>query len=99
MQSPATIAAVPGAPGSGEQVRGIVGAAGYVPRDRLRRFEVAEFSGSGGGRGTRAVAADDEDTTTMGVEAAALALPGAPAVALSALVMVSFVSIVGVELG
>jgi len=33
--------------------------------------------GSGGGKGTRAVASHDEDTTTMGAEAARLALRGA----------------------
>jgi hydroxymethylglutaryl-CoA synthase len=75
---------VPGAPGSGEQVRGIVTAGGYVPRARLSRSEVAEFLGSGGGKGARAVASHDEDTTTMGVEAARLALRGAPAVAVGA---------------
>jgi hydroxymethylglutaryl-CoA synthase len=34
--------------------------------------------GSGGGKGTRAVASHDEDTTTLGVEAARLALRSAP---------------------
>src|SRR5580692_8242413 len=34
--------------------------------------------GSGGGKGTRAVASHDEDTTTLGVEAARLALRAAP---------------------
>ena len=54
--------------------RGIVSAAGYVPHHRLRRSAVAELFGSGGGKGTRSVAGHDEDTTTMGVEAARLAL-------------------------
>jgi len=55
-------------------VRGIVSAAGYVPHRRLQRSEVAAFFGAGGGRGTRSVSSYDEDTTTMGVEAARLAL-------------------------
>jgi 3-hydroxy-3-methylglutaryl CoA synthase len=55
-------------------VRGILGAAGYVPYRRLQRSEIAAFFGTGGGRGTRAVASYDEDTTTMGVEAARAAL-------------------------
>ncbi len=54
--------------------RGIVAAAGYVPYRRLQRAEIAAFFGSGGGRGTRSVASYDEDTTTMGVEAARLVL-------------------------
>src|SRR5205814_9936956 len=36
------------------------------------------FVGTGGGRGTRSVASYDEDTTTMGVEAARIALRSAP---------------------
>ncbi|MBV8161162.1 MAG: OB-fold domain-containing protein [Acidimicrobiia bacterium] len=59
-------------------MRGIVSAAGYVPRGRLDRSTVAAFVGQGGGRGTRAVASYDEDTTTMGFEAARLALKSAP---------------------
>jgi hypothetical protein len=51
-------------------VRGIISAAGYVPYRRLQRSEIAAFFGAGGGRGTRSVACYDEDTTTMGVEAA-----------------------------
>jgi len=66
-------------------VRGIVSAGAYVPRARLRRSEVAEFLGSGGGKGARAVASHDEDTTTMGVEAARTALRAAPAAAVDAL--------------
>jgi 3-hydroxy-3-methylglutaryl CoA synthase/uncharacterized OB-fold protein len=59
-------------------VRGIISAAGYVPYRRLSRADVAAFMGSGGGKGTRAVASHDEDTTTLGVEAARLALSSAP---------------------
>jgi hydroxymethylglutaryl-CoA synthase len=58
-------------------VRGIISAGGYVPYRRLDRSEIAAFFGSGGGRGTRSVAAYDEDTTTMGVEAARFALQSA----------------------
>lgn len=60
-------------------MRGIIAASGYVPYRRLDRPEIAAFFGSGGGRGSRAVASYDEDTTTMGVEAARLALRGAAA--------------------
>ncbi len=58
-------------------MRGIISAAGYVPYRRLSRADIAAFMGSGGGKGTRAVASHDEDTTTLGVEAARLALRGA----------------------
>lgn len=60
-----------------EAVRGIISASGYVPYRRLDRSEIATFFGSGGGRGTRSVASYDEDTTTMGIEAARLALRSA----------------------
>ena len=55
-------------------IRGIIAAAGYVPYRRLQRSEIAKTFGSGGGKGTRSVASFDEDTTTMGVEAARLAM-------------------------
>jgi hydroxymethylglutaryl-CoA synthase len=55
-------------------MRGILGAAGYVPYWRLDRSGIAQTFGSGGGRGTRSVASYDEDTTTMAVEAGRLAL-------------------------
>jgi 3-hydroxy-3-methylglutaryl CoA synthase/uncharacterized OB-fold protein len=55
-------------------MRGIISAAGYVPFRRLQRADIAKTFGSGGGKGTRSVASYDEDTTTMGVEAARLAL-------------------------
>jgi len=60
-------------------MRGIISAGGYVPYRRLQRSEIAKTFGTGGGRGTRSVAAYDQDTTTMGVEAARLALQSAPA--------------------
>jgi 3-hydroxy-3-methylglutaryl CoA synthase/uncharacterized OB-fold protein len=59
-------------------VRGVISAGGYVPYRRLERSEIAAFFGSGGGRGTRSVASYDEDTTTMAVEAARVALRSAP---------------------
>src|SRR6185436_14381046 len=46
---------------------------------RLQRSEIARTFGSGGGKGTRSVASYDEDTTTMGVEAARACLAAAPA--------------------
>src|SRR5882757_5248685 len=59
-------------------MRGIISAGGYVPFRRLQRAEISKTFGSGGGKGTRTVASYDEDTTTMGVEAARLALGMAP---------------------
>ncbi len=61
-------------------MQGILSAAGYVPYRRLDRGAIARTFGSGGGRGTRAVAGYDEDTTTLGVEAARLAMRAAPEV-------------------
>jgi hydroxymethylglutaryl-CoA synthase len=58
-------------------MRGIISAAGYVPYRRLQRSEVARTFGTGGGKGTRSVASYDEDTTTMGVEAARAAVRSA----------------------
>ena len=55
-------------------MRGIIGFGGYVPYRRLHRSAIAAVMGRGGGRGTRSVASYDEDTTTMGAEAARLAL-------------------------
>ena len=55
-------------------MRGVISAAGYVPYHRLDRSEIGAFFGSGGGKGSRAVASYDEDTTTMGQAAADLAL-------------------------
>jgi hydroxymethylglutaryl-CoA synthase len=59
-------------------VRGIISAAGSVPYRRLARADIAAFMGTGGGKGSRAVASHDEDATTLGVEAARLALRSAP---------------------
>ena len=67
-------------------MRGIISAGGYVPFRRLDRSQIGTTFGTGGGKGTRAVACYDEDTTTMGVEAARLALrSGAGGTALDAL--------------
>jgi hydroxymethylglutaryl-CoA synthase len=57
---------------------GIVAYGAYVPYHRLRRSEIAAVLGEGGGKGTRAVASYDEDATSMGVEAARVALRGTP---------------------
>ena len=59
-------------------MRGILSAAGYVPYRRLARADITAFMGTGGGKGTRSVASHDQDTTTLGVEAARLALRSAP---------------------
>ncbi len=55
-------------------MRGIVSAAGYLPFRRLQRADITATFGTGGGKGTRTVASYDQDTTTLGVEAARLAL-------------------------
>lgn len=49
---------------------GIVSYAAYVPRHRLTGAEIGSALGGGGGKGARAVASYDEDSTTLGVEAA-----------------------------
>ena len=66
-------------------MRGIIAVGGYVPHRRLDRSEIASFFGKGGGRGHRAVASFDEDTTTMGVAAARIATASAPDVDVDAL--------------
>ncbi len=62
-------------------MRGIISSAAYVPYRRLARTSISAFLGAGGGKGSRSVASHDEDTTTMGVEAARIALRSAPAAA------------------
>ena len=57
---------------------GLVSYGAYVPYHRLERGRIAGVLGSGGGRGTRAVAGYDEDTTSMAVEAGRAALSGRP---------------------
>jgi 3-hydroxy-3-methylglutaryl CoA synthase len=55
-------------------VRGIQSCAAYVPFRRLDRRGISEVFGGAPGRGQRSVASFDEDTTTMGFEAARWAL-------------------------
>jgi hydroxymethylglutaryl-CoA synthase len=57
---------------------GIVSYGAYLPYWRLQRSAISATLGTGAGRGTRSVASYDEDTTSMGVEAARQALAGAP---------------------
>ena len=59
-------------------MRGIVGYGAYLPYWRLDRKSIAEALGSAAGTGTRAVASYDEDTTSLGVEAARRALRALP---------------------
>ena len=55
-------------------MRGIRSYAAYIPYRRLERKDIASVFGGASGRGQRTVASFDEDTTTMGFEAARLAL-------------------------
>jgi 3-hydroxy-3-methylglutaryl CoA synthase len=55
-------------------MRGVLGWGGYLPHRRLDLTTIAPISGTGGGAGSRTVAGPDEDSTTMAVEAARLAL-------------------------
>jgi 3-hydroxy-3-methylglutaryl CoA synthase/uncharacterized OB-fold protein len=57
---------------------GIVSYGAYLPYWRLQRSAITGVLGGGGGKGTRSVASFDEDTTSMGVEAARIALRRAP---------------------
>src|SRR5688572_12256788 len=68
-------------------MQGILSAAGYVPYWRLDRGQIRETFGAGGGKGQRAVASYDEDTTTMGVEAGRLCLKSAGDVDVHALTL------------
>jgi hydroxymethylglutaryl-CoA synthase len=56
---------------------GIVAWGSYLPSWRLQRSAIASVLGSGGGKGSRAVASYDEDTTTLAVEAGRRALAAA----------------------
>jgi 3-hydroxy-3-methylglutaryl CoA synthase/uncharacterized OB-fold protein len=60
---------------------GIVAWGSYLPYWRLQRSAIAQVLGSGPGKGSRAVASYDEDTATLGVEAARRALAAAGVVA------------------
>ena len=57
-------------------MRGIVAYGVYLPYWRLDRKAIAEALGAPAGSGTRAVASYDQDTTSLGVEAARDALRG-----------------------
>ena len=57
-------------------MRGITGWGTHLPYARLDRPAIKAVAGTGGGTGTRTVASYDEDTTTMGAEAARAALRG-----------------------
>ncbi|MBI2766586.1 MAG: OB-fold domain-containing protein [Chloroflexi bacterium] len=59
-------------------MRGIVAYGAYLPYHRINRQEIGQALGQPGGKGTRAVASYDEDTTTMAVEAGRHALASAP---------------------
>jgi hydroxymethylglutaryl-CoA synthase len=58
--------------------RGILAYGAYLPFQRLDRKSISASLGAGGGKGTRAVASYDEDTTSLGVEAARRALRALP---------------------
>lgn len=55
-------------------MKGLVSYGAYVPRHRLPHESIAQALGQPAGAGARAVASYDEDTTSMGVEAARRAL-------------------------
>src|SRR4051794_36160530 len=57
-------------------MRGVLSWGSHVPHRRLDRTTISAVAGGGGGKGIRAVASYDEDTTTMGVAAARAALGG-----------------------
>ena len=61
-----------------DDVAGLLAYGSYVPHHRLQRSAIASALGSGGGKGTRAVASYDEDTTSMAVAAARAAMRVAP---------------------
>ncbi len=66
-------------------MNGIVSCGVYVPYHRLERTAIGAALGTSAGRGTRAVASYDEDTTSMAVEASRRALGNAPALRPAAL--------------
>jgi 3-hydroxy-3-methylglutaryl CoA synthase/uncharacterized OB-fold protein len=57
-------------------MRGLVGYGAYLPYWKIERKAIGEALGAPSGGGTRAVASYDEDSTSMGVEAARAALRG-----------------------
>ncbi len=59
-------------------MRGIIGAAGYLPHWRLERSAISDVLGGAPGKGSRTVASYDEDSLTLAVEAGRRALGGVP---------------------
>ncbi|MGG1677217.1 OB-fold domain-containing protein [Neobacillus sp. NRS-1170] len=57
-------------------MKGILSYGAYIPYNRLQRQKIKEFFGSSGAGGERAVAGFDEDSVSMGVEAALDCLSG-----------------------
>src|SRR3954467_4168505 len=57
---------------------GVIAYGTYLPYHRRDRRRIKDVLGTGGGKGTRAVASYDEDVTSMGVEAARRAAASAP---------------------
>lgn len=57
---------------------GILAYGGYLPRRQIERQVIGAALGERGGKGTRTVASYDEDSTTLAVEAARVALRGLP---------------------
>ena len=66
-------------------MNGIVAYGVYLPCHRLDRKAIGEALGVPAGKGTRAVASYDEDTTSLAVEAARVALRSAPGLSPAAL--------------
>jgi 3-hydroxy-3-methylglutaryl CoA synthase/uncharacterized OB-fold protein len=58
-------------------MRGLLAWGAYIPYARLDRKAIGAALGASAGSGTRAVASYDEDSTSLGVEAARVALRGA----------------------
>lgn len=58
--------------------RGIIAYGAYLPYYRLQKSAITAALGTGGGRGTRAVASYDEDATSMAVAAARSTMKAAP---------------------
>src|SRR5271156_1639955 len=59
-------------------VTGVVACAAYVPHRRLQLTEIGSVLGGAQATGSRSVASYDEDTTSMAVEAARIAVRGLP---------------------
>src|SRR3954451_1918834 len=59
-------------------VAAILAFGAYVPPGRLDRKDIGTTLGQPAGRGTRSVASHDEDSSTLAVEAARIALERAP---------------------